>query len=155
MNKEQLQQDIEAIKVKLASMEQQLQECGKLNMFPQEGDKYWTYFGDGSIEWMTARKFNYCNAYRTKEEAERARDIAFAKQRLKSAIEVANKGWVPNWNCSSIKYTFFYETNNNTLSITYYTFTKHQPNWMYMKSKEIAECILKEYKADIKLIFSE
>ena len=32
---------------------------------------------------------------------------------------------------------------------------KSQPNWMYMKSREIAEQILAEYKQDLELIFSE
>lgn len=153
MNKEQLQQDIEAIKSKLASMEQQLKDCDKPKMFPQVGEVIYAFDSYGDILIGYAKDKKYVNVYRTEKEAEKARDIAFAKQRLKYAIEVANEGWTPDWKDDNYKYCF--TLYSGTIYIDHFLGYKHQPTYMYMKSKQIAEHILKEHEADIKLIFSE
>ena len=67
---------------------------------PKIGETYWyiTMIGEVSDD-----KWDECSVdefrlsagliYRTKEEAEKAKDIQFAKTRLKNAIAEANEGW--------------------------------------------------------------
>lgn len=156
--------NIEINGVSITLTQEQIEEVAKHlakkepKIFPQYDKSYWAYSADGSVYNSTAGDSGgRVNAYRTKEEAEKARDIAFAKARLEHAIEVANDGWYPDWeDCYSIKYLFMLDTESNMILISGYSDDdKMQPNWMYMKSRKIAEAILKEHEADIRLIFGE
>ena len=110
-------------------------ECKKPKMFPQEGEQYWFYGPDSGIYFNMANDSNgRLNAFRTKEEAIKARDIQWAKQRLSHAIAVKNKGWEPDWNDNEQTKSFFYFVAQE-VAITYSTSSKSQPNYMYMKYK--------------------
>lgn len=130
-------------------------ECKKPKMFPQEGETYWYYNDFGIVYCPIAADLNArLNAYRTKEEPIKARDIQWAKQRVAHAIVVENEGCVPDW-----------KTDNNSkhsivlvygrLEIDYHFRTKMQPDCMYMKSRKVAEKILAEHEADLLLILGE
>ena len=74
-----------------------------------------------------------------------------ATQRLKEAIWTANGGKFIN---------FSYNSNNTTINRYYYTlqisnWTEIQTNqnWMYLKSTEIAEKVLKENYKDFKIYY--
>lgn len=130
-------------------------ECKKPKMFPQEGDEYWYWDVSGYVHSAKAYNSNgRLSTYKTEEEASKARDIQWAKQRVAHAIAVENDGWVPDWkNDNHLKNSIY--LTSNMLEAEYHYMAKTQPSWMYMKSKEIAEKILAEHKEDLLLILSE
>jgi hypothetical protein len=155
--------DIEINGVSITLTPEQIEEVAQHlvkkehKMFPQEGEIYWRYDTDGRLVCgITPDSRGRVNVSRTKEEAEIARDIAFAKMRLEDAIKVANDGWYPDWeDCYSIKYSFMLDTESNIVLINDSRHYKMQPDLMHMKSRKIAEAILKEHKADIMLVLGE
>ena len=129
-------------------------ECKKPKMFPQEGERYCYYNWEGNVTFTYTNNSNgRLNVYKTKEEAEKARDIQWAKQRVAHAIAVENEGWKAYWN--DIKQFKYIICLNKGLTIDRYWSTKVQPTWMYIKSREVAEKILAEHKADLLLILGE
>jgi hypothetical protein len=93
---------IEKLEKELADLKLEVEKENKFKFFPQEGDIYWYFTNTGpNISKVKAR---YTNeelnqiGYKTKEEAEKARDIAIAKNKLKQIIEWKNDGWKPDWN---------------------------------------------------------
>ena len=157
MNTQELKDKIHELEAELKSFKSELdKELSKPKMFPQEGDTYWDYDTAGFVAECNALDSDgRVNAYRTKEEAEKARDIAFAKQRVKYAIEVANEGWYPDWSKRDDKYFIVNNTADNKLESIASTHYKQQQSYMYMKSKRMAEKILAEHRDDLELIFSE
>jgi len=131
--------------------------------FPQIRDKYWCIGSDGHIfdymfssDHIDIGAVNYGNIYQTADEAIKARDIQLAKTRVKRAIAKANDGWEPDWDDIMVtNYMLTYDSDMCKFAIEPYRYMKSQPNWIYMKSEEIAEQILEEYKKDLELIFSE
>lgn len=98
----------------------------------------------------------YGNVYKTKKEAEKARDIQFAKVRLRNAIAEANGNWTPDWNDDNTKKFYFIANKTETcINIGYSFIGKAHPEWMYIKSLNIAEDILAKHLDDIELILSE
>lgn len=138
--------------------------CKKKKEFPQIGDTYW-YISDCDVliqfDWFdeyNQSMYDYGNIYQTEDEAIKARDIQLAKTRVKRAIAKANDGWEPEWGEDrNIKYSIRLESIGDSiiLVISDTRCVKNRPNWMYMKSEEIAKQILEEYKEDLELIFSE
>lgn len=157
MNNAQLQQNINKIKSKLSLLEAELVELTKPKIFPQPGEKYFYQTIQGVIlDSIANADCFYINVYSTQFEAERARDIAFARQKVKFAIECANSGWLPDWSDEiQAKYTIEYNTGNKELLIEPYFRTKNHPDWMYCRTKEIATEIIYKHKEDLLLIFSE
>lgn len=147
--------EIEEIRTRLYGLSAYIEkECTKPKMFPQEGEEYWFYDWQGNVtSGYAADSKGRLNAFRTKEEAIKARDIQWAKQRVAHAIAVENDGWKPNFEVGDMKnYAICIHYG---LIIDWYSSIKMQPTWMHMKSKEIAEKILAEYEADLLLILSE
>lgn len=130
---------------------------------PKADEIYWCVDLDGSImeyHWNDCRTgkniLAYGNIYKTKEEAEKAKDIQFAKVRLRNAIAEANQGWKPDWNNGNLaKFYFVFDKTEEQPYVGYIFAGKTRPDWMYMESYDIAENILKQYEDDIKLILSE
>jgi len=123
--------------------------------FPSPGDTYFTYGPHGVVEIQNSIDDKYyptlsISAYRTKDEAVKARNIALAKMRLKAAIAAANKNWTP----SEGRYIHYFRIMDNTIQPTW-SRIQAQPAWMCIKSEKKADRILKHYKDDIKLVLSE
>lgn len=158
MNTQELRNKIHELEAELKSFKSELdKELNKPKMFPQEGDKYWISTSLGDVICFTEYdNLDRVGIYRTKEEAEKARDIAFAKQRVKFAIECENDGWTPNWkNSKEYKFYYYKHFDPSEICINYFYTVKEHPNYMYIKSEEIAEKILAEHREDLELIFSE
>jgi hypothetical protein len=140
------EQRIEEIEKELALLKQEIKEENEFKFFPQEGDTYWYFSVVGTIfNFMGADNVSFVNAYKTKEEAEKARDVAVAKHKLKQIIEWKNEGWKPDWdNNEQPKYFFNIEnvlkSPKNRILTDWYSLTKVQPNWLYMKDRETAQC---------------
>lgn len=161
-NKQELQNQIEDMKQKLAEMEALLNgpEVSINYWQPKEGE--YLYYVDylGRI-----RQSNYTDTYqadetryrvfKTKEEAEKYAEYIKAEETLKRVIAEANAGIVLDWTASNlIKYYINLDTTRDSLSYISSYVLKSQASFMYIKSKELAEKLMKEYEAEFKTYLS-
>lgn len=132
--------------------------CQQAKPFLQAGQPYWriNIFGIICPETAYGQADDYESAYiyKTKQEAEQALELAQAKQRLKQAIAEANDGWTPDWDNTKVA-NYLFTDGQIKISIDRHYRYKYYPNWMYIKSPNVAKQILADHKADIELILSE
>jgi hypothetical protein len=148
-------QRIEQIERELELLKQEVKEDNEFKFFPQMGETGWYFSGAGMLFTFTGSiNVPYTNAYKTKEEAEEARDIAVAKYKLKQIIEWKNAGWTPDWeNIYKAKYIFYY--TDKTIKIDSWCAYKAQPNWMYIKDRKTAQWILDNYRDLVEIVMGE
>ena len=153
MNKENLQKQIEEMKTKLADMEAELNKPEVVINYwqPKGGEQYYylDYFSnigiinradDGGAE-------TRYRVFKTIEEAEKYAEYVKAEETLRRVIAEVNEGWLPDWtNKDEHKYVVVLYMDD--LNIFKYETTKYQPNFMYIKSKELAEKLMKEYEEE-------
>src|SRR5574344_1629117 len=97
-DKNKLLQDIEAIKAKLAAMEQELNKPEVFKHFPSKGDEYYYYTSIGVIHSNTAADDSIRPyTYKTKEEANKAYNKAIALEKIKRRILELQGNWKPDW----------------------------------------------------------
>ena len=161
MNKENLQKQIEEMKTKLADMEAELNKPEVVINYwqPKGGEQYYylDYFSnigiinradDGGAE-------TRYRVFKTIEEAEKYAEYVKAEETLRRVIAEANEGWLPDWsNDGSLKYKILYRCDLDRLATDSYSVSKLLPNFMYIKSKELAEKLMKEYEAEFKTYLS-
>ena len=162
INKENLQKQIEEMKTKLADMEAELNKPEVIINYWQprtaENLYYVNYLGHVAeanyTENYQGDKTRY-RVFKTKEEAKRYAEYVKAEETLRGVIAGANAGWLPNWdNDDSLKYIILYRFDVDRLVTVSYSVSKLLPNLMYIKSKELAEKLMKEYKAEFKTYLS-
>lgn len=154
-DKTKLLQDIEAMKEKLASMEEELNKPEVFKHFPSKGDKYYFYTFVGSICSNTASDNNLkVNTYETREEAEKAYNKAVALEKIKRRILELQNDWKPDWtNCIVEKYHIQYDHHRRQF-ITSHWFSMQQDTVIpYMKSEDITQTIINEMEDKLQLIF--
>ena len=156
MNKENLQKQIEEMKTKLADMEAELNKPEVVTNYwqPSKGDKYYYVNMLGYVESCNCFKDSKQDeirhrVFKTREEAEKYAEYIKAEETLRRVIAEANEGWLPNWN-SSDEYKFEVQLINRDarLYVDCFSSLKRHPNFMYIKSKELAEKLMKEYEAE-------
>ena len=162
MNKENLQKQIEEMKTKLADMEAELNK-------PEVSINYWQPRTAENLYYVNylghVAEANYTENYqwdktryrvfKTKEEAKRYTEYVKAEETLRRVIAEANEGWLPDWsNDDSLKYIILYRYDVGRFATVSYSVSKPLPNFMYIKSKELAEKLMKEYKAEFKTYLS-
>jgi hypothetical protein len=93
MDKEQLQQDIDAMREKLAEMEAKLQVKEKKYFIPEFGEKYWfiNYYGNAELirnvdTSVISHNITVGNCYETKDEAKKAAAKQLAYVRIVRAL---------------------------------------------------------------------
>jgi hypothetical protein len=156
MTKQELQAQASELQKQLNKLTKKIANCkDEPKMFPQKGEEYWHWNQMGSIfSNKTHGSEGRLNVYKTKEEAERARDIQWAKQHVAHRIAVLNDGWTPDWSDIQTR-KYFLAKDTYDLRIDHNLFHKLQPNWMYCKTAEIAQQLIEECSDDLMLIFSE
>ena len=93
--------------------------------------------------------------FKTREEAEKYAEYVKAEETLRRVIAEANEGWLPDWsNDDSLKYKILYRCDLDRLSLDSYSVSKLISNFMYIKSKELAEKLMKEYEVEFKTYLS-
>lgn len=154
MNKENLQKQIEEMKTKLAAMEAELNKPEVIINYwqPKNNDFYFHVRLDGNIDWnryfSTGGSTRY-KVFKTREEAEKYAEYVKAEETLRRIIAEANAGWLPNWGSSDeYKFEVVLNIRDAKLYVEIFTITKRQPNFMYIKSRELAEKLIKEYEAE-------
>ena len=151
MNKENLQKQIEEMRTKLADMEAELNKPDvTINYWqPEECERYYyvdflcivhkssydsTYYKD---------KLRY-RVFKTQKEAEKYAEYVKAEETLRRVIAEANAGWLPDWT-NNDEHRYVVVLHKDELQAFIYGATKYLPNFMYIKSKELANNLMKEY----------
>ena len=153
-DKKQLMQAIEAIKAKLAVIEEQLNKPELFKHFPSKGDIYYFHTSIGILGNTIATDDNLkINTYKTREEAVKAYNKAVAIEKVKRRIVELQGDWEPNFNSDSSKHIIFYNYNNTRFESTTHSKVKFTFLIPYMENKEIALTIINEFHEELKLIF--
>ena len=153
-DKKQLMQAIEAIKAKLAVMEEQLNKPDEYKHFPSKGDEYYYYTSTGTVCSSTAGEDELrVNVYKTEEEADNAYNKAVAIEKVKRRLLELQGDWNPDFNDDSSKLVIFYNYNNIRFECSTHTKVKFPLLIPYMENKEIALTIIKEMEDELKLLF--
>ena len=154
-DKTQLIQAIEAIKQKLASMEEELNKPEGFKHFPSKGDEYYYYTSIGTLCSNTSADYELrVNAYKTEKEADKAYNKAVAVEKIKRRIVELQGDWKPDFNDDSSKYTICYNYIVNSFTEEELQRFKHYCVLIpYMENKEIALTIINEFHEELKLIF--
>ena len=160
MNKENLQKQIEEMKTKLADMEAELNKPEVVVNYwqPEEANRYYyvNYLGlVGSASYAQnyhKDKLRY-RVFKTQKEAQKYAEYVKAEETLRRVIAEANAGWLPDWtNNDEHKYVVVLYMDD--LRVFVYETTKYLPNFMCVKSKELANNLMKEYDGEFKTYLS-
>lgn len=154
-DKTKLLKDIEAMKEKLASMEEELNKPEVYKHFPGKNDKYYFYTSSGSIHFNSVSNDDLkVNVYKTREEAEKAYNKAVAVEKVKRRIIELQGDWKPDWtDVDEIKFYILYHHTSKSFRSIEWVITQYNTSIPYMKNTEIAETIIKEMEDELKLIF--
>ena len=154
-DKKQLMQAIEAIKAKLAVMEEQLNKPDEYKHFPSKGDIYYFHTSIGILGNTIATDDNLkINTYKTREEAVKAYNKAVAVEKVKRRLLELQGDWKPDWTDKiEEKHCIQYSLIKRSFISTFWFRTKQDTSVPYMKSKQIAGLIIYELKDELKLIF--
>lgn len=148
MNKENLQKQIEEMRTKLADMEAELNTPEVIINYwqPNKLDRYFYIHPTNQVHTALnhyAEDTKY-RVFKTQKEAEKYAEYVKAEETLRRAIAEANEGWLPDWtNNDEHKYVVVLYMDD--LKVFIYEATKYLPNFMYIKSKELANNLMKEY----------
>lgn len=153
-DKKQLIQAIEAIKAKLAQMEEQLNKPDEIKHFPSKGDIYYYHTSIGILGNTIATDDNLkINTYKTREEAVEAYDKAIAVEKIKRRLLELQGDWRSNFDDDCSKLVIFYNYNNIRFECSTHTKVKFPLLIPYIKTSEIAKTIINEMEDELKLIF--
>lgn len=160
MNKENLQKQIEEMKTKLADMEAELNKPEVvINYWQPKGDECYYFLDVFNIPTpmyiTTPYELNQTRyrVFKTQKEAEKYAEYVRAEETLRRVIAEGNSGWIPDWTKNDeSKYVVILNTDN--LQVFIYESTKYLPNFMYIKSKELAVKLMEKYEAEFKTYLS-
>ena len=128
-DKTQLIQAIEAIKAKLAVMEEELNKLEKIKHFPSEGEIYYFYTPMGTVCSNTVTNDDVedlkVNVFKTRDEAKEAYNKAVAVEKVKRRIIELQGDWKPDFNDNSSKYTVCYNYIVNSFTSEEWQRFKH------------------------------
>lgn len=154
-DKTKLLQDIEAMKEKLASMEEELNKPEEFRHFPSKGDEYYYYTSIGIICSNNAPNDDLkVNAFKTREEAKKACLTAVALEKIKRRLLELQGDWKPDWgNGDEPKVCISYLHGTSIFQIGVFYAGHISIELPYIKSTKIAETIIKEMEDELKLLF--
>ena len=154
-DKTQLIQAIEAIKQKLASMEEELNKPEGFKHFPVKDDEYYYYSSIGYIDSNIADTYALrVNVFKSLEEANKAYNKAVAIEKVKRRLLELQGDWKPDWSeCAEKKLTIQYD-HNKSIFIPVCWFTTQTDSLIpFMENEETALTIINEFHEELKLIF--
>ena len=153
-DKTKLLKDIEEMKEKLASMEEELNKPEVFKHFPSQGEVYHFYTSSGSICSNDSSNVDLkVNVFKSKEEAQKAYNKAVALEKVKRRLLELQGDWKPNFNNTFNKYLIFYNHANNRFDYSIYNTLKYPILIPYIKTSEITNTIIDEMEDELKLIF--
>lgn len=151
----QLIQAIEAIKAKLAQMEEELNKHDEFKHFPSKGDEYYYYTSIGTLCSNTAGDDELrVSAYKTEEDAQKAYNKAVATEKIKRKILKLQGDWEPDWKYgeeAKVHINYHHYSDMFMPEETHYT--QNLVDFPYMKDKDVANTIINEFNNELKLVF--
>lgn len=132
----------------------------------EDDARYWCIVRQIVVECSDHRAptstFNYStgNYFCTEEEAQAHLTYLQALGKVRLAILEANEGWVPDWSNTDNEKYFIYYSNYTTglkkgLKVSWDAGSYSNYSLPYIKSQEIAEQIIKDYKEELEIIFKK
>ena len=145
---------------KISNMEAELAEMKALLNKPVQAINYWQPNETTPDYWhVSPTRTVLCSSlspkndkspryrvFKSAEEAEKYAEYIKAEETLRKAIAEANEGWVPNWDTYELKCVIVAGFKTKYIKVLTFIEDKLFPNFMYIKSKELAESLMKEYK---------
>lgn len=150
MDKQQLQQQINEMKAKLAKMEALLNQSIINYWQPENNEKYFYVNELGNIDYSrVCLNLSRYRIFKTQAEAAKYADYIKAEETLRKAIATVNKGWMPDWNthieekwCIELKAGLY--DLKEICSKSYKAF----PTFMYIKSGELSTYLINTYRKE-------
>ena len=153
-DKKQLMQAIEAIKAKLAQMEEELNKQEGFKHFPVKNDEYYYYSSIGYIDSNVADTDAFrVNVFKSRDEAEKAYTKNVALEKVKRRLLELQGDWRSNFDDDCSKLVIFYNYNNIRFECSTHTKVKFPLLIPYIKTSEIAKTIINEMEDELNLIF--
>ena len=153
-DKTQLIQAIEAIKAKLAQMEEELNKPEGFKHFPVKNDEYYYYSSIGYIDSNVADTDAFrVNVFKSLDEAEKAYTKDVALEKVKRRLLELQGDWRSNFDDDCSKLVIFYNYNNIRFECSTHTKVKFPLLIPYIKTSEIAKTIINEMEDELNLIF--
>ena len=153
-DKTQLIQAIEAIKAKLAQMEEELNKPEGFKHFPVKNDEYYYYSSIGYIDSNVADTDAFrVNVFKSRDEAEKAYTKDVALEKVKRRLLELQGDWRSNFDDDCSKLVIFYNYNNIRFECSTHTKVKFPLLIPYIKTSEIAKTIINEMEDELNLIF--
>jgi hypothetical protein len=157
MTLQEVKDAIAKLQEQIAKMEEPKQKTVK-RWRAEKGRSYWYIENNGVIYSAKDSKSIWDNFFystgcyfKTKEEAEAYRDKLIKIQAIKDRIADLNGGWNIKVGLSA---AFCFGVEDNFIIVKFISFgIKTAPDWMYFKSKEIGEQLMKEFGNDLFLLF--
>ena len=150
-DKKQLMQAIEAIKAKLAVMEEQLNKPDEYRHFPGNGDEYYYYTSAGTLCSNTAESYDLrVNVYRTEKEADNAYNKAVAIEKIKRRLLELQGDWKDD---KEVKFCIQYDHYERMFMSVCWFIVQPDTTIPFMENKETALTIINEFNEELKLIF--
>lgn len=158
MDKQKLQQDINELKAKLAQMESELNKPEPVTTYwqPSLNERHWYVNRYGYVMVSTTTSKTYIDkghhrVFQTQKQAEAYAEYVKAEETLKAEIARLNEGWWPDWNdTDTTKYVVALDTEFGSLKRHLYHYTKFSPSFMYLKSGELTEQLIKTHSKELK-----
>jgi len=127
---------------------------------PDDGEEYWylawlvdcANFGPG--HWWDQLRVELGNCYQTEKLAQKAFDRQLAIVRVNDEIDKLNDGWEMVWNWKNVGTGICYWYGPNKFSTEFFRNTSHFSVIKYCVTERVAEQIMKEMEAELKLIFN-
>ena len=153
-DKAQLVQAIEAIKKKIASIEEELNKPDEFKHFPNIDDVYYYTLTTGAIySNIASNDALKINVYKTREEAQNAYNKDVALEKVKRRLLELQGDWRSNFDDDSSKLVIFYNYNNIRFECSTHTKVKFPLLIPYIKTSEIALAIINEMEDELNVIF--
>ena len=128
---------------------------------PEHGEEYW-YISSTKPKYTTFFANNVYdekavatgNCYQTKELAQKAFDRQLAIVRVNDRIDELNDGWEMVWDLRAMAYTIVYSNSRKEFETDDFICYSIPSVIKYLSTKQIAEQIIEEMEADLRLIFN-
>ena len=151
MNKEQLQQKVTNMEAELADMKLLLsQPEPTINYWqPSKNDRYFYIHPTNQVHTATNHyeEDTKYRVFKTEVEAQKYADYIKAEETLRKAIAEANEGWLPDWSNYG-KSKFVITLTYDKIDVREFKADKYLPDFMYMKSEQLAKQLVEKYKQE-------
>lgn len=158
MNKEILSQQIANLEAKLAELKAEVNKPAPIINYWQPGlnERHWYVNRYGYVMVNTTASKSYIGkghhrVFQTQKQAQAYAEYVKAEEILKAEIARLNEGWWPDWNdTDTTKYVVAPDTEFGSLKRHLYHYTKFSPSFMYLKSGELTEQLIKTHSKELK-----